>query len=710
VVTEGTLNNHLADTEGVQQGNSGSEIAFCASVKDALDAASAVITQYDGIVLAQIDDIYICGPLDKLTEAAEAAIAELEKIGLQINPDKTTIYSPTNNPLDIPPTYRSKRGSVKINNVDYFGITINGIPIGEEEYINQILSEKTDEVLSNLTTLTTELTSKFPYELWSILHFCYKNQYNHWLQQNTPHHTIPQVMKINHHIKQTIASLSDSPEFLSTDQENEILQQRLALPIRLGGLGLPSPIHIAHAAYVAGIQLVAPSMINQKHHNGFITPGLATALTDLFGENAFDTANNGKGSYQGFKDSQIPTSATYIASYNHLINHTEYADGTRADGPIIPEIADAGNAIDKQQRQICAQINLVLDARFKTLIKNTPKENFQRISFFSTWDNLTARLFLTTNNGNSQYSHFSPLQFQETFTRYFGLPSIICRKYVGQLVKKVPLSPHGLGLLNASLKGSPPTVKHDAIKHIIASCIEACGVNCTMEVYNLFAEYIGAQAREAHSNSQNPYRARQAIVPDFLVDLIKQLLAELKVITYGVTNYHPANVHKDKKQYAVEKKALDVETMYPRKARDIDRRFNNTPPGTKGPVEMKLDSYGEVVPLIAGHFGEINRKFTQLLLKLAKHAAQTLYKDMLLGTEEQAASIIMWQLQGRIGAAIQTENARFLENRITYMAKGFTQAHQRRQRARVRFYGRTQDPTVLVDQYRDHQRSHFGGF
>ena len=146
--------------------------------------------------------------------------------------------------------------------------------------------------------------------------------------------------------------------------------------------------------------------------------------------------------------------------------------------------------------------------------------------------------------------------------------------------------------------------------------------------------------------------------------------------------------------------------MYPRKARDVDQRFNNTPPGTKGPVETKLDSYGEVVPLIAGHFGEINRKFTQLLLKLAKHAAQTLYKDMLLGTEEQAASIIMWQLQCRLGAAIQTENARFLENRITYMAKGFTQAHQSRQRARVRFYGRTQDRTVLVDQYRDHQRSH----
>ena len=75
-----------------------------------------------------------------------------------------------------------------------------------------------------------------------------------------------------------------------------------------------------------------------------------------------------------------------------------------------------------------------------------------------------------------------------------------------------------------------------------------------------------------------------------------------------------------------------------------------------------------------------------------------------------AASIIMWQLQGRLGAAIQTENARFLENRITYMAKGFSQAHQSRQRARVRFYGRTHDPTVLVDQYRDHQRSHFGGF
>ena len=117
-----------------------------------------------------------------------------------------------------------------------------------------------------------------------------------------------------------------------------------------------------------------------------------------------------------------------------------------------------------------------------------------------------------------------------------------------------------------------------------------------------------------------------------------------------------------------------------------------------------------MIPFIAGHFGEINTKFTQTLLKFATHAAQTLYKDMLLGTEAQAASIIMWQLQCRLGAAIQTENARFLENRITYMAKGFTQAYQRRQNARIRFYGRTQVPTVLVDQYRDHQRLHCGSF
>ena len=77
---------------------------------------------------------------------------------------------------------------------------------------------------------------------------------------------------------------------------------------------------------------------------------------------------------------------------------------------------------------------------------------------------------------------------------------------------------------------------------------------------------------------------------------------------------------------------------------------------------------------------------------------------MLLGTEEQASAVIMWQLQCRLGAAIHIENARFLESRIPHMSAGFTQARQRRQRATIRFVGPSQDPTILVDQYREHQR------
>ena len=115
---------------------------------------------------------------------------------------------------------------------------------------------------------------------------------------------------------------------------------------------------------------------------------------------------------------------------------------------------------------------------------------------------------------------------------------------------------------------------------------------------------------------------------------------------------------------------------------------------------------GTVIPLVAGHFGEINPEFKDTLQKLANHAATTHYKDMLQGNEEQAAAIIMSQLQRRIGIAIQSENARFLEQRIPHMTRGFPQAQQRRQRARARFFGPTQDPTLLVDQLRDNQYHH----
>ena len=128
-------------------------------------------------------------------------------------------------------------------------------------------------------------------------------------------------------------------------------------------------------------------------------------------------------------------------------------------------------------------------------------------------------------------------------------------------------------------------------------------------------------------------------MPDFKIELERLVdgaastaaLAELKMLRCGSTaarpvggsTYATTGVHSvlSGHRRAVARRAAAIQGERERDARRIDARFCGTQPGDDGPVLQRLRSFGPIVGLVVGHFGEWGVGLERLLSAAADDAA-----------------------------------------------------------------------------------------
>ena len=148
----------------------------------------------------------------------------------------------------------------------------------------------------------------------------------------------------------------------------------------------------------------------------------------------------------------------------------------------------------------------------------------------------------------------------------------------------------------------------------IYSLANECRLPATCEVFGCFAPCIPQQGLSRLDKG----RQRQSIIPDFKFKLPEPMgrvstLAELKTITFCQSYHYPGA---NKRGVEVRGDALPAE--YLRKARDTDRDYCGTAPGSQGPVETKLRNFPPLMKLVVGPFGECSGDLHELLNTLAE--------------------------------------------------------------------------------------------
>ena len=197
-----------------------------------------------------------------------------------------------------------------------------------------------------------------------------------------------------------------------------------------------------------------------------------------------------------------------------------------------------------------------------------------------------------------------------------------------------------------------------------------------MEPYGLFSPFIPAAALSSQGHLYH-LRERQGLVPDLLLTFPNNhgpqstSIAELKLVSAGKTWYHG-----NKK--AVDVRANKLPKEYQNKAKHIDQTYNHTNDNQVGPVQQKLESFGELSGLVVGQFGECSQDLHNLLRTLADIRVENLSRSQGFSFREEKSSLILQQYRRRLSfCAVRAQSACLL-SRLGHMSEGASLAAQRR--------------------------------
>ena len=115
-------------------------------------------------------------------------------------------------------------------------------------------------------------------------------------------------------------------------------------------------------------------------------------------------------------------------------------------------------------------------------------------------------------------------------------------------------------------------------------------------------------------------------------------------------------------------------------------------------MQAHLSTFGNVVGLALGWFGEINRGFDSLLCTAADIGAERLWSDLNCTTVAHAKGVLVWPLRRKMAAAISRANVNHLFSRIALLTGDPAAAASRRAASSARFFA-SQDPAFSTAAY-----------
>ena len=171
------------------------------------------------------------------------------------------------------------------------------------------------------------------------------------------------------------------------------------------------------------------------------------------------------------------------------------------------------------------------------------------------------------------------------------------------------------------------------------------------------------------------YPAGRRCVNDSGATLSGDAIFEVKTFTACPTWYN----HNNSRTRPADRRATRVLSDYRRRLKILDKHFapdvvGDGEQGIVGPFEAAAGRFvgGQVIPLVAGWFGEVNKDFEKVISVLARHAAASddgLTISPLINTDRKGGAypIMHSQFRRAIGVAIVRGNAQLKQRRLHFV-------------------------------------------
>ena len=579
------------------------------------------------------------------------------------------------------------------------GLNVCNIPLGSDGYVRQFLDVKRDAVLSQIQTISEGLQA-YANEAWCALFYSSAHQWDYWMS-----HVLPRDSRA-HSLAIDDALIEAAKGATGVDVGgDDTTRRRLRLPARLKGAGVRSHVETTPAAFCGSVNQAVPRLIDYKDEAGELVSGFFPPLAAVLGAGSFDSGNEAA-RYGAFVASGLAIAAEFAAAWDDLRAEA----GDRATDEECALFYDASGArglqreltfvVERQRRDDLAADIAALP------VNNNVAAVFRRMA----WVSVDKSSAVWVSSIPTKHMRAGPVEFREICATYFGAPSPVASALAGQTIfgkdgtARGVCDQFGLKLASARLDGRW-NVAHDGVKFAIAAALDTLGVGYMSEVHGIFTPAIppAAQARarrfmQGRPCGGGPNGQRQGLVPDFRIDIegladagaaSTAALAELKILRCGSTARAPVGgstypTHGvssvfDGHRRAVHARAASIQAERERDARRIDARFCDTQPGDDGPVLQRLRSFGPILSLVVGAFGEWNDGLERLLSFAADAAPPRMRALLGAQSDRDSRSRCAALFRKEVAWAGLNENAKLKVGRAEFVGWDARTASERRQ-------------------------------
>ena len=665
--------------EGTTQGDPESGPYFNVAIQKYVRVADEVLTRFGGFARFGWDDGYLCGPPDEVFDTLETFSSKVqEHCGLELQRSKTEVLCmdeqlPINTPNGL------VRAGTTMEGLWEPGIICYGVPIGSEKYVLQKLSAKMDEIEQQAEQIHAVLQDE-KQALWAVLRSSLSHKFDYWLTLCYPSQVksaAERMDTLQNRILDSLAGTHIPMQALNNEwaislpvpdinlQLRSYQQWVIRQPVKMGGLGIRSNVETRLAAYIGGLEQALPHFVGE----GGVCKQLTMLIGDMDGESRWQTLLQ-----SGCRTGKELTDA-WSAMKQEAQKCSSYL-GLEIQGPLSTSVEEAGQgAIDGSTRRklIVAREELRGAVMNESLSRMTNPRR-RAVVAWQNRDKLSSS-WLSCLPGPDGISSQA---FAEALAMSLCMPSPVCKDRVGSMVGKRSVDIFGDNIMSAALPGDHWRTRHDKLKMTLNSICTWARLPTTCEVWGLFSHLIPNKALSRIEGG----RKRQGLVPDFRLEMpsgtggTEYRLAELKVISCCDTWYKPS---KSANTRATEKRANGLQIEYHRKAKKVDQDLLGVGEGEKGPVERRLDEFGNLIGLCFGAWGEASTDVHNLIQTLAESRLK--FQGLQAGRprSKQELGLIVGQVRRRLSLAAVKAQADCLLSRIHQVGPGNTQLAKKRE-------------------------------
>ena len=667
-------------SEGTTQGDPESGPYFCIAMQEYVQKADQELDSQGGCARFGWDDRYLIGPPDTAYATLETFSREVhDNCGLDLQRSKTEVFNRSDNTT---PRNGLVSAGAKVNGQWEPGMLCYGVPIGTDKYVQYMLNLKVTEIEQEVEAISLVLEEERQ-ALWAVLRSSISQKLDYWLTLVYPSLVQEAAARmdmleikileklIGSHIPLEKEGLGwDLPINVPIENLNGRSFQQFVIrqPIKMGGLGIRSNVETSPAAFIGGLEQALPHFVGEN--------GVCQQLTTLIGQ-----ANGHTGArWQPLIQSGCRTGKELLNAWNILQTEATQCSTflcQELQEPLSTRVEAAGNGSDdgSTRRKVVQQREELRGAVLKEALSRITGQRQRHVLAWLNRDKLSTSWMqcLPGPDGMSNQA------FAEAMVLILCMPSPACKSRIGaQVAKNKTVDLYGDSVMSTVLPGDHWRTRHDKIKMTIQSLCTWARLPATAEVFGLFSHLIPAQALTRLERG----RKRQAIVPDFRLEMpcltggTKLQLAELKVISCCETWYprrYGANVR------GTDRRACGLQTEYRKKARNVDQDVIGTSTSERGPIETRLDEFGELLGICFGAWGEGSENVHHLIQVLAESRLD--FQGMQKGKPGSGAElgVLVSQIRRRLSLASIKAQVDCLLSKIHQVGPGNQQMAKRRE-------------------------------